>query len=70
MEPETKQRHSEVMDQLDLTDIYRTRKQENIPSSLHLTLPSPKLTIQLVIKQASTDIEILKLFHVSIFVLR
>jgi hypothetical protein len=44
---------------MDSTDIYRifypkTNKQK-IPASQHLMVPSPKLTILSVTKQASTD---------------
>jgi hypothetical protein len=38
-------------------------KQKDIYSSQHLIVPSPKLTIELVTKQASTDMKILKLSY-------
>jgi len=45
-----------VMNQMDLTDI-SILKQKDIPFSHHLMVLSPKLTIYLVIKQASVDTE-------------
>jgi hypothetical protein len=57
---------TEVMKQMDLIDIYITfYPKKDIPSSQHLMVPSPKLTIYVVTKQASTDIKILKLSHAS-----
>ena len=40
-------------------------KQKDIPSSQHLIVPPPKLTIYLITKQALTGIKILKLAHAS-----
>jgi hypothetical protein len=39
-------------------------KQKDVPSQ-HVMVPSPKLTIKSVTKQASADTKILKLSHVS-----
>jgi hypothetical protein len=58
----------EVMKQTVLTDIYRTfffLKQKDIPSSQHLMVPSPNLTVYLVTKHTSTHTNILKLSNSS-----
>jgi hypothetical protein len=53
---------TEFMKQIHLVDIYRTfyPKITNVPTSQHLTMPSPKLTKHSVTKHASTDIKLLK----------
>jgi hypothetical protein len=60
---------TEVMKQMDPTDIYKylnfIPKQKDIPISQHHMVPSPKLTMLLVIKQASTDTKTTKLSHAS-----
>ena len=56
---------TEVMKQMDLTDIYTAFYPKTKPSSQHLMVPSSKQTIKLVTKQASTDTKILKLSHAS-----
>jgi hypothetical protein len=51
METETKQRHSELTEVINLVDLEQIfiehffLNQKNIPSSHHLMIPSPKLTI-------------------------
>ena len=54
---------TEVMDQMDLTDIYRIfhpKTNEYTFFLQHLIVPFPKLTIYLVTKQSSTDTRRLK----------
>ena len=53
-------------DTVKLTEVMKQMEQKDIPSSQHLIVPSPKLTIKLVTKQASTDTKILKLSHAFI----
>ena len=69
MKTETKREKgklTEFMDKMDLIFIeHSTLKQKNIRSSQHLIVPSPKLTVKLVTKWASTDTEILKLFKLK-----
>jgi hypothetical protein len=52
---------TEVMKEMDLTDIYRTfyHETKGYPFYQLLMVPSPKLTI-LITKQASTDTKIFK----------
>jgi hypothetical protein len=64
-ETQTKQRHIETnrsMDQIDLTDIYRIfhPKSKGYTFFSHFMVHFPKLTIQSVEKQNSTDINRLK----------
>jgi hypothetical protein len=58
---------TEVMKQMDLKDIYRTfyPKTKGYTFYQHLKIPSLKLTIWLLTKQASTDTKILKLSRAS-----
>jgi hypothetical protein len=56
---------TEVMKQMQISTEHFILEQKYIPSSQHLMIPSPKLTIELVTKQASTDTKILKLSHAS-----
>jgi hypothetical protein len=58
---------TEVIKQMDLTDIYRIfyPKTKGFTFFQYLMVPAPKLTIYMVTKQASTDTTILKLSYAS-----
>jgi hypothetical protein len=69
LEIETEQRHSKTYTSYETNGFnwyieYSILKQKNIPSTQHLMETSPKLTIQSVRKQASTDTR-LKLSHTN-----
>jgi hypothetical protein len=65
MKTDTKQRHrniTEIRNEMESTDIYRTyhKTKDFTPFFQHLMEPCPKLTIELVTDQASTDARKLK----------